>query len=71
MPEPYRTDWRFAFLGSILVSLLGSGKRQITPKDIHEQMTQYFDSLPHQTHGDKVEEKLKGWLSANRTSAKD
>jgi len=66
LPEPYRTDWRFAFLCSLIVSLLG--KKSITPAKVYEQMSEYFDRLDDKTKtaGDVDEAAIKAFLSGNR-----
>ena len=68
LPEPYRTDWRFAFLCSILVSLLG--KKALTPAEVYEQMRKYFDRLEDttETAGEVDETAIKAFIAGKNNT---
>jgi len=61
MPEPYRTDWRFAFLCSMIAS--GLGRKTITPSQVYEEMRVYFDRLGTPDKAKDVdEESIKAFI---------
>jgi len=70
MPEPYRSDWRTAFLISVVVTMFG--RRSVSPFEIHEKMKVYFSCFRDSDEkAKKTESAIKGWLSRNRTKREE
>ncbi len=62
MPEPFRSDWRFAFGVYVMIKMLGKDTKQLSIGEVYKTMRGLYDSLPEQQDEKQIELNLNAWL---------
>lgn len=70
MPDPFRSDWRFAYLTATIINTLGGRKTPVTVRELFDDMRGFFCVLPEEVDEGKIKSNLMAFMAVNNQQKK-